>query len=102
VAVGITGELAARSNNFGQDRSKTAARSAYLIVMFANRSRHLNETWTTDAGKPWDTADLFFLISAVERGLSIEEVGGFLRRRASEVKRKRESCKPRPRRTVLQ
>jgi hypothetical protein len=42
----------------------------------------------TNAGKRWDPADLFFLISAVDRGLSIEEVAGFLQRPANEVQEK--------------
>jgi hypothetical protein len=58
--------------------------------MLANQPRRQSEIWETNAGKHWDTADLFFLISAVERGLSIEEVAGFLRRPVSEVRRRRE------------
>ena len=70
--------------------------------MLANRSRRLNENWKTNAGKPWDSADLFFLISAVERGLSIEEVAGFLRRPASEVQEKARELQAGRRRTALQ
>jgi hypothetical protein len=40
---------------------------------------------------------LFFLISAVERGLSIEEVAGFLRRPASEVQDKARGLQARSR-----
>jgi hypothetical protein len=60
--------------------------------MFADRSRRHTAAPETNAGKPWDSADLFFLISGVERGLSIEEVAGFLRRPASEVQEKA-SCR---------
>jgi hypothetical protein len=67
--------------------------------MLANRQ---SEIWETNAGKHWDTADLFFLISAVERGLSIEEVAGFLRRPASEVQEKARELQARPRRRALQ
>jgi hypothetical protein len=70
--------------------------------MLANRSRRLNENWKTNAGKPWDSADLFFLISAVERGLSIEEVAGFLRRPASEVQEKARELQPPSPRKALQ
>jgi hypothetical protein len=53
----------------------------------ANQPRQ-SENWETNAGKRWDPADLFFLISAVNRGLSIEEVAGFLQRPANEVQEK--------------
>jgi hypothetical protein len=56
--------------------------------MFANRSRRHTAAPETNVGKAWDTRDLFFLISAVERGMSVEEVAGFLRRPASEVQKK--------------
>ena len=56
--------------------------------MFANRSRRRAETLGTNADKPWDTHDLFFLMSAVERGMNVEEVAGFLRRPAIEVQEK--------------
>jgi hypothetical protein len=70
--------------------------------MIANRSRRQNEAWKTNAGEPWDTADLFFLICAVERGLSIEEVAGFLRRPTGEVQEKARRLQTRPRRRALQ
>jgi hypothetical protein len=54
------------------------------------------------AGKSWDTADLFFLMSAVERGMSVEEVAGFLRRPASEVQEKARELQARSRRRALQ
>jgi hypothetical protein len=70
--------------------------------MLANRSRCLNEICETNVGTPWDSADLFFLISAVERGLSIEEVAGFLRRPASEVQEKARELQAPSRRKALQ
>ena len=104
MAVGLVGPLIfrARLGNLGQDCSKKQPASAYLIAMLANRSHRQHETWKINAGKPWDTADLFFLISAVERGLSIEEVAGFLRRPASEVQEKARKLQARPRPRALQ
>jgi hypothetical protein len=66
--------------------------------MLADRSRRHTAAPETNAGKPWDSADLFFLISGVERGLSIEEVAGFLRRPASEVQEKARELQARSRR----
>jgi hypothetical protein len=94
--------LPAGSNNFGQNRSKAGAVFAYPDDMLANRSFRQSEIWETNAGKRWDTADLFFLVSAFERGLSIEEVGGFLRRPASEVQEKARELQAGRRRTALQ
>jgi hypothetical protein len=67
--------------------------------MLTNRQ---SKIWETNAGKHWDTADLFFLISAVERGLSIEEVAGFLRRPAREIQEKARGLQPPSRRKALQ
>jgi hypothetical protein len=61
---------------------------AHLDGMLATRPPRQSENWETNAGKRWDTADLFFLISAVDRGLSIEQVAGFLQRPANEVQEK--------------
>jgi hypothetical protein len=33
-----------------------------------------------DMGKPWARADLFFLKDSLERGMSLAEIEGFLRR----------------------
>jgi hypothetical protein len=38
--------------------------------------------------KPWARADLFFLKDSLERGLSLAEIAGFLRRTADEVREK--------------
>jgi hypothetical protein len=67
---------------------KQGAVLAYLDCMLANRSPRQSENWETNAGNRWDPADLLFLISAVDRGLSIEEVAGFLQRPANEVQEK--------------
>ena len=79
-----TSEMICRQDQTTSDKiaQKLGAVFAYLDDMLANRSPRQSEIWETNAGKRWDTADLFFLISAFERGLSIEEVGGFLRRPA--------------------
>jgi hypothetical protein len=61
---------------------------AYIDGMLASRPPRESENWETKAGKRWDPADMFFLISAVDRGLSIEEVAGFLQRPANEVQEK--------------
>jgi hypothetical protein len=39
------------------------------------------------AGMPWNRADLFFLRDAFARGMSIQELAGFLSRTEDEVKR---------------
>jgi hypothetical protein len=80
--------LPAGSHKFGQDRLSAGAVVAYLYGMLASRPPRRNENWETNAGKRWDPADLFFLISAIDRGLSIEEVAGFLQRPANEVQEK--------------
>ena len=41
-----------------------------------------------DMGKPWPRADLFFLKDSLERGMSLAEIAGFLRRTADEVREK--------------
>jgi len=41
-----------------------------------------------DMGKPWARADLFFLKASLERGMSLAEIAGFLRRTADEVREK--------------
>jgi hypothetical protein len=84
----ITVSLTAGSHNFGQNHSSAGAVFAYLDGMLASRPPRESENWETNAGKRWDPADLFFLISAVDRGLSIEEVAGFLQRPANEVQEK--------------
>jgi hypothetical protein len=62
--------------------------SAYVMGMLANRSRRCIEPRETNAGTPWDPADLVFLVASIERGMTIEEVAGFLSRPASEVQEK--------------
>jgi len=69
--------------------------------MFTNRSRRHTEMSETNAGKPWDSRDLFFIVSAVERGMTVEEVAGFLRRPATEVQKKARELQARPRRRAV-
>jgi hypothetical protein len=38
------------------------------------------------AGTPWERADLFFLSDALARGMSIQELAGFLNRSEDEVR----------------
>ena len=43
--------------------------------------------WTKlHVGEPWEKADLFFLLDALARGMSIAEVAAFLRRTEEEVR----------------
>jgi hypothetical protein len=55
-----------------------------------------------DMGKPWARADLFFLKDSLERGMSLAEIAGFLRRTADEVREKAKDLnrvsQPQPRR----
>jgi hypothetical protein len=44
-----------------------------------------------DMDKPWARADLFFLKDSLERGMSLAEVAGFLRRTTDEVREKAKS-----------
>jgi hypothetical protein len=46
-----------------------------------------------NAGTPWVDSDLLFLQLALERGMSFEEVAGFLGREAHEVRQKAEEPK---------
>jgi hypothetical protein len=41
------------------------------------------------AGMPWERADLFFLSDALARGMSIQELAGFLNRSEDELDSKR-------------
>ena len=40
------------------------------------------------AGMPWNRADLFFLSDALARGMSIQELAGFLNRPEDEVRQR--------------
>jgi hypothetical protein len=42
------------------------------------------------SGQPWSQADLFFLMDALRRGLSVAQVAGFLGRTEDEVRGKAE------------
>jgi hypothetical protein len=97
-----TTQFQARSSNLRQDCSKQRSYRPYLTAMLSNCSRRVTEILETNAGKPWDTRDLFFLVSAVERGMTVEEVAGFLRRPASEVQEKVRELQARSRRRALQ
>jgi len=46
--------------------------------------------------EPWTTQDVFFLQDALQRGLSAEEVAGFLRRTVDEVQAKARELEGRP------
>jgi len=43
------------------------------------------------AGMPWERADLLFLCDSLARGMSIEELAGFLNRSVDEVRRQADS-----------
>ena len=60
--------------------------------------------WRTDwtkhhVGEPWAQTDLFFLVDALARGMSIAEVAAFLGRTEEEVREQSKATKypPRPR-----
>ena len=44
-----------------------------------------------DMRKPWVKADLFFLEDSLQRGMSLAEIAGFLRRTADQVREKAKS-----------
>ena len=58
-----------------------------------NKLSRLNGTKNalSQVGKPWARADLFFLKDSLERGMSLAEIAGFLRRTADEVREKAKS-----------
>ena len=50
--------------------------------------------WTKHhVGEPWAQADLFFLVDALARGMSIAEVAAFLGRTEDEVRGQREALR---------
>jgi hypothetical protein len=54
--------------------------------------------WTKlHVGEPWEQADLFFLVDALARGMSIAEVAAFLRRTEEEVREQAIKHPSRPR-----
>ena len=66
-----------------------------------NKLSRLNGTKNalSQVGKPWARADLFFLKDSLERGMSLAEIAGFLRRTTDEVREKVEQVsQPQPRR----
>ena len=70
--------------------------------MLTNRPRRRAELSESNAGKPWDAPDLFFLVSGVQRGIAVDKVAGFLRRPASEVQEKARELQARARRSAVQ
>jgi hypothetical protein len=67
-----------------------------------SRSNRIKNVLSLQVGKPWARADLFFLKDSLERGMSLAEIAGFLRRTADEVREKNERLEqvsqPQPRR----
>jgi hypothetical protein len=53
-----------------------------------SRSNRIKNGLSLQGAKPWARADLFFLKDALERGMSLAEIAGFLRRTADEVREK--------------
>jgi hypothetical protein len=51
-------------------------------------SNRIDDVLSRQVGKPWARADLFFLKDSLERGMSLAEIAGFLRRTADEVREK--------------
>jgi DNA-binding transcriptional MerR regulator len=52
------------------------------------RSTCFRPAIVNDMGNSWERADLFFLKDSLERGMSLAEIAGFLRRTADEVRKK--------------
>jgi hypothetical protein len=53
------------------------------------RLNRIRNVLSLQVGKPWwARADLFFLKDSLERGMSLAEIAGFLRRTADEVQEK--------------
>jgi hypothetical protein len=50
----------------------------------------MTETKFASGHAPWDKADLFFLFNAFARGMSIQDLAGFLNRSEDEVRRQAE------------
>jgi hypothetical protein len=67
-----------------------------------SRSNRIHDVLSLQVCKFWARADLFFLKDSLERGMSLAEIAGFLRRTADEVrekaKRLEQVSQPRPRR----
>ena len=53
-----------------------------------SRSNRTKNVLSPQMGKPWARADLFFLKDSLQRGMSLVEIAGFLRRTADEVREK--------------
>src|SRR5690349_268007 len=46
----------------------------------------MEKTFEIPTGMPWTRADLFFLTDALARGMSIQDVAGFLNRTEDEIR----------------
>jgi hypothetical protein len=53
------------------------------------------QTIRVSADTPWERADLFFLSDALARGMSIQELAGFLNRSEDEVRHQASSQRTR-------
>jgi hypothetical protein len=53
-----------------------------------SRSDRRKNVLNPQVGEPWARADLLFLKDSLERGMSLAEIAGFLRRTADEVREK--------------
>jgi hypothetical protein len=69
-----------RSTSFNQARG--------LFMNEVSQSNRVDDVLSLQVCKPWARADLFFLKDSLEHGMSLEEVAGFLRRTADEVREK--------------
>jgi hypothetical protein len=87
---------------FGTRLLKTTPQIALSARMLTNRPHRRAEISETNAGKPWDGPDLFFVVSGIRRGIAIDRLAGFLRRPASEVQEKARELQAGRRRTALQ
>jgi hypothetical protein len=53
-----------------------------------SRSNRIKQVLSLQVGRPWAKADLLFLKDSLQRGMSLVEIAGFLRRTADEVREK--------------
>jgi hypothetical protein len=59
-----------------------------LFMNEVSRSNRIDNVLSLQVCKFWARADLFFLKDSLERGMSLAEIAGFLRRTADEVREK--------------
>jgi hypothetical protein len=76
------------SSSFASVRSTCFQQARELFMNEVSRSNRIDDVLSLQVRKHWARADLFFLKDSLERGMSLSEVAGFLRRTADEVREK--------------